>query len=239
MVGHDLIRRFRADRIRPVYGGKVITPRRARASFCSALAVLALSAAACGGTTSSGMVFIRSGQAPPGAIPTGGEGRLASSVASTVPLAQQNPTTALFTAVGVFQSCLTNLGVKFVGAPNPSNPSSPANNPSYIKNLITCATKSDIVQALKAAQSAQDNLTPSQVKQENRDYLKWRKCMISRGWGIPQPTPNAKGLLFSFGGTGGGSGGGAGGGFKAPPGQSLLSSSDLQQCAAIAQQGGS
>jgi hypothetical protein len=61
--------------------------------------------------------------------------------------------------------------------------------------------------------------------------------MISRGWGIPQPTPNAKGLLFSFGGSGGG-GGSAGSGFKAPPGQSLFNSSDLQQCAAIAQQGG-
>jgi hypothetical protein len=82
------------------------------------------------------------------------------------------------------------------------------------------------------------------VKTENKDYLKWRKCMIARGWGIPQPTPNAKGLLFSFGGTGGGSGGSGGGaggasGFKPPPGQSLLNSSDLQQCASVAQQGGS
>jgi hypothetical protein len=212
--------------------------RRARASAFGALALLALSTAACGTTSSTGTVFIHSGQAPPGALPTGGHGKLASTAASTVPLAQQNPTTALFTATGVFQSCLSSLGVTFVGAPNPNDPSSPANNPAYLKNLETCATKSNILQALKAAQSAQDNLTPSQVKQENKDYLKWRKCMISRGWGIPQPTPNAKGLLFSFGGTGGGGSGGATG-FKAPPGQSLLNSSDLQQCAAIAQQGGS
>jgi hypothetical protein len=208
-------------------------------SVCGALAVLALSAAACSSANSTATVFIHSGQAPPGALPTGGLGKLARTVANTVPLAQQNPTTALFTAVGVFQSCLSNLGVKFIGAPNPSDPSSPANDPGYLKNLVTCATKSKIVQALKAAQSAQDNLTPAQVKKENKDYLNWRKCMISRGWGIPQPTPNAKGLLFSFGGTGGGGGGGAGAGFKAPPGQSLLSSSDLQQCAAVAQQGGS
>ena len=58
--------------------------------------------------------------------------------------------------------------------------------------------------------------------------------MIGRGWGIPAPTPNAKGLLFSFGGTSGGTGG-----FKPPPGQSLLSSSDLQACAAKAQAGSS
>ncbi len=186
--------------------------------------------------------MIHSGQAPPGALPTGGQGRLASAVATTIPLAQQNPTTALFTATGIFQSCLSNLGVTFVGAPNPSDPSSPANNPGYLKNLVTCATKSNILQALKAVQSAQDNLTPSQVKKENKDYLVWRKCMIARGWGIPQPTPNAKGLLFSFGGTGGGGsssgGSGAGLGFKPPPGQSLLNSSDLQQCAAVAEQGG-
>jgi hypothetical protein len=191
--------------------------------------------AACGSANSTGTVFIRTGQVPPGALPTGSAGKLASAVATTVPLSQQNPTTALFTAVGVFQSCLKSLGVTFIGAPNPSDPSSPANDPTYLKNLGTCATKSDIVQALKAAQSAQDNLTPSQVRKENKAYLNWRKCMISRGWGIPQPTPNAKGLLFSFGGTGGG--GGAGGGFKPPPGQSLLNSSDLQQCAAVAQQG--
>jgi hypothetical protein len=184
------------------------------------------------------VVTIRAGQAPPGELPTGSTHAAGKATAATIPLAQQNPTTALFTAIGTFQSCLSNLGVTFVGAPDPSNPSSPANNPGYLKNLGTCATKSNILQALKAAQSAQDNLTPAQVKKENKEYLQWRKCMIGRGWGIPQPTPNAKGLLFSFGGTGGGGGGGGGGagGFKPPPGQSLFNSSDLQQCAAVAQQ---
>lgn len=199
---------------------------------------VALTACACNSASSGAgkTVVIQAGQVPPGALPTGHGATALAATEATIPQAQQNPTTALFTAIGVFQSCLTSLGVKFIGAPNPSDPSSPANNPSYLKNLITCATKSDIVQALKAAQSAQDNLTPAQVKKENEDYLRWRKCMISRGWGIPQPTPNAKGLLFSFGGSGGG---GEGSGFKPPPGQSLLSSSDLQECAAIAQQGGS
>ena len=56
--------------------------------------------------------------------------------------------------------------------------------------------------------------------------------MIARGWGIPPPTPNSKGLLFSFGGT-------STPDFKPPPGQSLLSSPDLQECAAKAEQGGS
>jgi hypothetical protein len=206
------------------------------------LAFVALGAMSCsGGSNSSDVVAIQAGQAPPGALPTGTKGKAAeNATAATVPLAQQNPTTALFTSIGVFQSCLSQLGVTFVGAPDPSDPSSPANSPTYLKSLGTCATKSNILQALKAAQSAQSNLTPSQVKKENKDYLKWRKCMIGRGWGIPQPTPNSQGLLFSFGGSGGGGGGsadGGAGGFTAPPGQSLLSSSDLQQCAAVAQAG--
>jgi hypothetical protein len=204
----------------------------------AALGCVALTAAACSaGASSTDVVTIRAGQAAPGELPTGSATHAGGkATASTIPLAQQNPTTALFTAIGTFQSCLSNLGVTFIGAPDPSNPSSPANNPGYLKNLGTCATKSNILQALKAAQSAQDNLTPAQVKKENKQYLQWRKCMIGRGWGIPQPTPNAKGLLFSFGGTGGGGGGGGGGGFKPPPGQSLFNSSDLQQCAAVAQQ---
>jgi hypothetical protein len=204
------------------------------------LAFVALAATSCsGGSNSSDVVAIQAGQAPPGALPTGIKAKAAeNATAATVPLAQQNPTTALFTSIGVFQSCLSELGVTFVGAPDPSDPSSPANSPTYLKSLGTCATKSNILQALKTAQSAQDNLTPSQVKKENQDYLKWRKCMIGRGWGIPQPTPNSEGLLFSFGGSGGsGSGSGGAAGFTAPPGQSLLSSSDLQQCAAVAQAG--
>jgi len=206
------------------------------------LAFVALGAMSCsGGSNASDVVAIQAGQAPPGALPTGAKAKAAEdATAATIPLAQQNPTTALFTSIGVFQSCLSELGVTFVGAPDPSNPSSPANSPTYLKSLGTCATKSNILQALKAAQSAQSNLTPSQVKKENKDYLKWRKCMIGRGWGIPQPTPNSQGLLFSFGGSGGGGGGsgdGGAGGFTAPPGQSLLSSSDLQQCAAVAEAG--
>jgi len=193
--------------------------------------------AGCSSVTSStpNTVYVVAGQVPKYEIPKGAGQAGGGSTATTIPLAKQSPTTALFTAIGTFQSCLQGLGVTFAGAPNPKDPTSPANNPEYLKHLVTCATRSNIVQALKNVQSAQDNLTPKQVETENKDYLRWRKCMISRGWGIPKPTPNAKGLLFSFGGTGGG---GAGAGFTPPPGQSLFNSKDLQECAAISQQGG-
>jgi len=202
-----------------------------------ALAVVALAAVAggCGSASAPNSVtFVASGQLPPGAIPAaagpGGHG----ITTATVPLAKQNPTTSLFTAVGIFQSCLAGLGVTFIGVPSASSPNAAQDNPTYIKALQTCAAKSNILQALKAEQTAQDNLTLAQVKKENQVYLKWRTCMIGRGWGIPEPTPNAKGLLFSFGGTSGGTSN-----FTPPPGQNVLSSSDLQACAAKAQAGSS
>ena len=146
-----------------------------------------------------------------------------------MPLAKQSSLTQFFTAITSFQSCLSGLGVKFIGAPDPSNPNSPANDPTYVKNLTTCAAQSNILQALKNAQTAQDNLTTSQIAIENKAYLKWRTCMIGRGWGIPTPVPDSKGRLFSFGGTS------TGLNFTPPPGQTLLSSSDLQDCAATAE----
>lgn len=192
-----------------------------------AIAVLAVvGLAGCNGSTPAAtQSTLVAGQIPKSEAPHVGRNGIIS-VATTVPLAQQNPVTALFSAIGTFQSCLQGLGVTFQGVPSRGNPNSPANNPQYIKDLVTCASKSNILNALKAAQTSQNNLTLAQIQKENKQYLQWRKCMIGRGWGIPQPTPNSKGLLFSFGGAGGGAPA-----FKPPPGQSLLSSPDLQACA--------
>jgi hypothetical protein len=163
------------------------------------------------------------GAATPGATTATGD---------TVPLAKEDPTTKFFGALGIFQSCLKGLGTKFIGIPSASNPNSPANNPDYIKALSTCAAKSNIVKALQDQQAAQDALTPAQIETQNKGYLVWRDCMIARGWGIPKPKPDAKGRLFAFG---------AGGGssvpnFTPPPGQDILSSSDVSQCATESQQ---
>jgi hypothetical protein len=204
-----------------------------------------MTATGCGATVSgsgsgsgsqSGPEVIMAGQVPRSAVLVGGEGgaKSGATTATTVPLAKQDPTTALFTAIGAFQSCLKARGVTFQGAPDPSNPSSPANDPAYLKSLSTCAAQSNIVQALSATTAQQNNLTPKQVAAENKAYLKWRTCMVSRGWGIPVPKPNAKGELFSFGG---GGGGGSGGQLTPPPGQSLFTSPDLKICTAQSQSG--
>ncbi len=192
------------------------------------LTLLAVALAACGGTSATARPsMIEAGQVAPSAQVVGGAATGGGAGGTTVPLAKQNPTTALFTALGVFQSCLKGLGVTFVGAPSASNPNSPANDPSYIKSLTTCAAQSNIVQALKTEQTAQENLTPAQVKKENKIYLKWRTCMIGRGWTIPLPKPNSQGALFSFG-----AGGSGGPQMTPPPGQSLFNSPDIQACLA-------
>jgi hypothetical protein len=192
-----------------------------------ALGAVSLAAQACGGGSSGSRVSYATylaGQVPRSELPDIGPGGNVTASSSTVPLAQQNPITALFTSIGVFQSCLKGLGVTFIGAPDPSNPSDPANNPDYLKHLATCAAQSNIVQALKAEQTAQQNLTQAQIHTENKDYLKWRTCMIGRGWTIPQPTPNSQGLLFSFGANSGPS-------ITPPPGKTLFSSGDIESCA--------
>lgn len=226
--------------------------RGARKSRLAAaiLPVALLAAAGCGGSSkpaatnviSAGQVDI---QLPPGwKVTKNGVSRPATPAADVptapgataapgdaVPLAKEDPTTKFFKSVAVFQSCLKGLNVKFIGVPSASDPSSPANNPDYIKALSTCAAKSNIVQALKDQQTAQDNLTPAQVQTQNKAYLAWRDCMIGRGWGIPKPTPDAKGRLFSFGSASSGPPN-----FTPPPGQDILSSADVQQCASQVQQ---
>jgi len=216
-----------------------------------ALGVVALATlAACGGhktrtdVISAGQVDIQlptgwtvtahGAVAPPStAAPAAGLGAASATSAApgqTIPLAKQDPTTEFFQATSAFSGCLRTNGVKFIGAPDPKNPSSPANDPNYLKSLTVCAAQSHIVQALKDFQTSQNNLTPAQIKTENEGYLRWRQCMIGLGWQIPQPKPDAQGRLFSFSGTGGGPQ------LTPPPGEDLFNSPDIGHCASQTQQ---
>jgi hypothetical protein len=121
--------------------------------------------------------------------------------------------------------------VKFIGIPDASNPKSPTNDKSYIDALSKCAAKSNILQALKDYGTFQDNLTPAQIKLQNKGYLEWRKCMIGRGWGIPEPKPDSKGRLFSIGTA---SSGNSTPNFTPPPGEDIVTSGDVQECASEA-----
>jgi hypothetical protein len=212
-----------------------------------ALTLIVLAAAGCGSSSKSTTNVISAGQVdiqlPPGwKVTKNGAVRPSGSAASatgasavpgaagasgdTVPLAKEDPTTKFFKSLNVFQNCLSGLNVKFIGVPDGKDPGAPVNNPDYIKALSTCAAKSNIVQALKDQQTAQDALTPAEVETQNKNYLKWRDCMIGRGWGIPTPKPDAKGRLFSFGASGS-----SVPNFTPPPGQDILSSGDVTACA--------
>lgn len=164
-----------------------------------------------------------------------GAGGATGATADTIPLASQDPQTKFFSSLSTFSSCLKGLGVKFIGIPDASNPKSPTNDKNYIDALSKCAAKSNILQALKDYGTFQDNLTPAQIKIQNKGYLEWRKCMLGRGWGIPEPKPDSKGRLFSFSTSGGGGGGAsAATQFTAPPGEDIVTSSDVQECASEA-----
>jgi hypothetical protein len=193
-----------------VVNGEVVRPASAKSTGASA-------------TTGA------SGTTLPGA--TGPSTAKQDTTQTTIVSTKLDPTTQMMAAFGKFRTCLTDLGVKFIGAPDQSNPNSPTNDPTYIKNLSTCAARSQIVQALQAQQQAAANATPADIKQQNKGYLKWRSCMVDRGWKIPTPTPDAQGRLFSFGGNGAN----AQSQIQPPPGKDLLTSTDLEQCAAKAQ----
>jgi hypothetical protein len=206
-----------------VENGKVIAPATASGSAARSSGVSSAPASTAPSSTAAN------------SAPTAPTTPTTAASGTTIPLDNsENPQTALFSAFGKFRACLDRAGVKFIGAPDQSNPNSPSNDPSYIKSLATCAAQSNIVAALQSAQSAQDNLTPAQIKQENKSYLKWRSCMIGRGWKIPEPTPDAQGRLFSFGTATSGSAG-AQNPIQAPAGKDIFSSPDLQQCATKAQ----
>jgi len=197
---------------------------RGRQGLVLGLVFVAVLAGACGSSSKPSSNSVSAGQLQGSQLPNGANGSGSNSSGSTIPLAKTNPITALFSSISTFQSCLSGMGVTFIGVPNPSDPSSATNSPAYIKALTTCAAQSNILQSLKAAQTAQQNLTQSQIKKENQEYLLFRTCMIGRGWGIPEPKPNSQGLLFSFSGS-------SVPDFTPPAGQTLLSSPDLQQCA--------
>ena len=151
-----------------------------------------------------------------------------AATADTIPLAEEDPVSKLFSAFAEFRSCLDADGVEFIGPPDANNPESPTNDPAYVKVLGTCAARSNILQALQEVQAAQADLTPEEIEQQNEGYLVWRDCMIDRGWKIPEPVPDADGRLLSFGGSNTPQ-------IEGPAGEDPFTSPDFSECGAEAQ----
>ena len=221
--------------------------------FATALLVCALVAGACADDEASDPQVLEAGQVDirlpdgwkvtdggaerpgDGGGASGDDGEVAAPASpgeetteDTVPLAEEDATTKFFRATQDFRQCLEDLGTAFIGAPDPSNPDSPTNAPEYIEDLSTCAAKSGIVQAMQDMQKDQADMTPEEIEEQNEGYLRWRDCMIGKGWKIGEPTPDAEGRLFSFSG-------GRTPQIEPPPGKDLLGDSDMQECAEEAQ----
>jgi hypothetical protein len=185
-------------------------PARSDLTRFGCVLLLAVLGAACG---SSG---------PSASQPAASAGTTAKT-RETIPLAKEDPNTKFFEANKTFQTCLKDSGVKFIGAPDEANPNSPTNDPAYTKAVSTCAARSNMLQTIKDLQRADDDMTPAEIETQNKNYLKFRTCMIARGWGIPEPTPDARGRLTP-----------AVPNFTPAPGQDATSS-DITDCAAEAQ----
>ena len=168
-----------------------------------------------------------------GSTPTAppGQGTTPTTEKSSVPLDKNsNPTDDLLASFGKFRDCLNGEHVKFIGAPDASNPESPTNDPDYIKALSTCAARSGIVQALQAAQAEQDTLTPAQIKERNKGYLALARLHDQARVGHPQADARTARADSSRFGTGGG-----GPQLKPPAGKDLFNSKDIEQCSAKVQ----
>jgi hypothetical protein len=163
-----------------------------------------------------------------GATPAAAGAATTAVTEDTIPLAEDDPVTKLFSAFAEFRSCLKADGVEFIGPPDPNDPESPTNDPAYVKVLGTCAARSNILQALQEVQQAQADLSPEEIEQQNEAYLVWRDCMIDRGWKIPEPVPDADGRLLSFGGSNTPQ-------IEGPAGEDPFESPDFAECGAEAQ----
>ncbi len=148
-----------------------------------------------------------------------------TSTSTTLPQQEQTPAEEFFEAVGIFTSCLDADGYEFMGLPDEAaGPDAPQNAPAYLTALQQCATRSDILNKMQAADDARGEFSPEEIETQNRGYLQFRDCMVGRGWGIPEPTPNEDGLLFA--------------GFQqattwtAPDGETISSTDDTSECLA-------
>lgn len=129
----------------------------------------------------------------------------------------------LLDAFEVFNGCMEDEGVEFIGPPDPANPDSPANDPSYLGTLQQCAAESNILQAIQAAEAENASLTPAEIETRNEGYLVFEECLTGRGWSLGEPQPDQYGVL-----------GPGQDGFNPPPGEEVLGNNDIRECASEA-----
>ena len=195
---------------RCVFGGKGrIGGHRGRRWVVGALTLVALALTACSGSSgSTSVITIRSGQAPPGALPTGGVAKTAGdATAATVPLAQQNPTTAPVHGHRGLPVVPEEPRSHLRRGARPEQPLLPGQQPQLPQEPC------DVRHQERHPPGPQGGaVRPGQpdagTGQEGEQGLPQVAHVHDRprGGASPRPHRMRKGLLFSFGGTGGGGG---------------------------------
>ena len=141
----------------------------------------------------------------------------ATGASGAIPTNQDNRPVEerLFEAYANFSNCLVASGDKVRG--NLLDRTNPAfKDPAYVAILSKCASRTGIIQILQEFQSVRTKLTPKQVKERNKGFLKLKPCLEKRGWKITTTT-NEIGLITPVQ-------------FTSPDG--TINSRDLNQCSA-------
>ena len=77
-------------------------------------------------------------------------------------------------ALGLFNSCLADEGVAFIGIPDDSlEPTDPVNDQSYLDALSMCNNISGIGAAFAAFSAENDSLTTEEIEERNRGLEGW------------------------------------------------------------------
>ena len=119
-----------------------------------------------------------------------------SPTATTLSVTEANRSfqVRLGTALTVFNTCLGDLGITFVGIPGQTDDPAAA-EPDYLPALISCNNESGIGNILQEQQARQASLTAEQKAAINESGRAVFECLIDRGWDMGELEPNQNGIL--------------------------------------------
>ncbi|MCP3857881.1 MAG: hypothetical protein GY698_24690 [Actinomycetia bacterium] len=120
----------------------------------------------------------------------------AEKTGTTLPVtqAEEGFQSRLSTALGVFNRCLQEEGVEFVGLPGQTDDPA-AQDPGYLPALQLCNGRAGLLALLQEQQERQAGLTTEQVESLNEQLRSAWDCVRDRGWAFGELAPNQNGVL--------------------------------------------
>jgi hypothetical protein len=145
--------------------------------------------------------------------------------------AEEDELDGLLNSLTQFNTCLADDGFEFIGAPGFGDGGPEDFDDAYLAALGACAAESDILAASEGFASAQADLTPEEIEQNNLGLPAFRDCMIGLGWEVGELVPDERGAL-TFAGDDGDFG------LTPPDGGGLadFDTGDIDQCRTEAEQ---